>query len=222
MNAKTTTPADNFTEAAAAHAKVKATITALRAEYDATEAEIDRAAAELDQQLNLRLPPDEMKRAVIEILSANAKRFERNMRAAVCKFVMHKSGGTTIPVASVGKPMPYADIEAIIAGELGDNYRSTNLLKADGTQYVFDAPLFMFFEAAISERLLTIMADISPEEMGYRQLTGSDVGCGLEERRTLIAKLQTELAALYARRDELAGKLRALGAVVAYKPNRQG
>jgi hypothetical protein len=222
MNAKATAPTDNFSEATEAHAKVKATITALRAEYDATEAEIDSTTAELDRQLNLRLPPDEMKHAVIEILSANAKRFEQDMRAAVCQFVMHKTGGVHVPTALVGKPMPYADIESIIAGELGGDYRYTNLLKAGGTQFVFDAPLFMFFESIIAERLASILAGISPDEMGYGSLSKNDVGCGLEERRTLIAKLQADLAALHTRRTELAGKLSALGYMVPYKPTRQG
>ena len=222
MNAKATAPTDNFSEATEAHAKVKATITALRAEYDATEAEIDSTAAELDRQLNLRLPPDEMKRAVIEILSANAKRFEQNMRVAFCNFVKHKTAGVLIPAALVGKPMPYADIESIIAGELGDSYRHTNLLKAGGTQFVFDAPMFMFFESVIAERMVDILSSISPDEMGYGSISKNDVGCGLEERRTLIAKLQDELAALHARRTELAGKLAALGYQVPFKPNRQG
>lgn len=203
--------ANTFTEAAAAHAKVKATIDSLRAEYDATNAEIERTASELDRQLNLRLPPDEMKRAVSEILAANASRFENALRTAVCEFVKHKHGGLTIPVGLVGKPMPYVDVEAIIAGTHSDAYRYTNLLRGGGTQYVFDAPMFMFFGDAITERMQAILSGIKPDEMGYDKITGNDVGCGLEERRALIAKLQAELAALHERRTDLAGKLQALG-----------
>lgn len=220
MNAKAIAPAHDFNEAAEAHAKVKAAIQALRAEYDGNEAEIERTAAELDRQLILRLPPDEMKRAVIEILSANAKRFERSMRAAVCDFVLHKSA-SNIPPASVGKPMSYADIESIIAGGYSQ-YEFTNLLKAGKTPHVFDAPMFLFFESAIAERMQAILAEVSPAEMGYSAIAQNDVGCGLAERRALIAKLESNLAELRARRADLAGKLRELGHMVQFKPERQG
>jgi cell division protein FtsB len=221
MTPKTTAPADSFSEAAAAHAKVRATIDALRAEYDATEAEIDSTAAELDRQLSLRLPPDEMKRAVVEILKANAQRFENTLRAAICDFILHKQGGQTIPAAAIGKPMTYADIESIIAGEYG-NYEYTNLLKANKTPHVFDAPLFLYFGEAIAARIERVMDGIGPADMGYGKIGEGDIGCGLAERRALIVKLQTRLNELHARRADLAAKLAALGYQVPYKPQRQG
>lgn len=209
MNAKATAPTNDFDAAAAAHAKVKAAIQALRAEYDANEAGIERTAAELDRQLAICLPPDEMKQAVIEILGANAKRFERDIRASFCDFVRHKQA-SNIPPASVNKPMSYADIESIIAGKYSQ-YEFTNLLKAGKTPHVFDAPLFMFFETAIAERMLAILAEIFPDEMGYSSIAQNDIGCGLEERRALVTKLNADLDELHARRTDLAGKLAGLG-----------
>lgn len=221
MKAIAANPSDNFSEAAAAHAKVNAAIDALRAEYDATSKKIDATAAELERQQNLRLPPDEMKRAVIEMLSANAKRFERTLRAAVCDFVRHKHGGGTVPIEAraSGRPMTYADIEAIIAGDFGD-YGFTNLLRANETPHVFDAPMFMFFQSVITERLEAILAGVSAEEMGYGKIVGNEVGCGLDERRALVAKLKADLDLLVHCRADLATKLAALGYRVPSKPNR--
>ncbi|MBL8820896.1 MAG: hypothetical protein JNL58_33105 [Planctomyces sp.] len=76
---------------------------------------------------------------------------------------------------------------------------------------MFDAPLFMFFETAIAERMLAILAEISPDEMGYSSIAQNDIGCGLEERRALVTKLNADLDELHARRTDLAGKLAGLG-----------
>lgn len=117
--------------------------------------------------------------------------------------------------------MTYADVESIISGEFR-GYEHTNLLKANKTPYVFDAPIFMYFGEAIAARIEQIMTGIGAGELGYSKMGTHEIGCGLEDRRVLIAKLQTTLDELHARRSNIAEKLAALGHMVPYKPQRNG
>lgn len=209
MSMKTT---DRFDEAAAAHAKVQGAIAALRNEHDTVIHEIDATAAELARQQNLHLPVADLRAAIGEMLMASAVRFEKNMRGTIASFAMHNFGNPAeIPpaVRVSRKPMTFAHVESTIAGEI-ESYSHINLFQA-GVSRAFDAPLLLLFGELVLKRLAEILDGISPEEFGYENVSASEIGCGLKERRALVMALRTQLADLEARREDIARKLMALG-----------
>lgn len=204
---------DKFADVDAVIAKTREVVGALRGEHNALRREISDTEAEIERQKRLCLPFADMKSAIVEMLAATGQRFESSIRAAVADLARHKLGNpdsVPLPDRLSGKPMTFAAVETIIAGELAC-YEHINLLRAGRGPGVFDAPLFFLFGEAIAARLRAIMDGMTPEEFGYDKLNSNEIGCGLQERRSLIPALEERLADLISRRDEVSRKLVSLG-----------
>jgi hypothetical protein len=213
MNTKTTPPAD-FDEAAAAHAKVRATVDALRAEYDAACLDIDATEKELAALPLLTVPFDDMKTAVLDFVETSGKRYaDDKIRMSVARFVTGEAGGSSRNADLFGKPLCYCDIEGAISG-LDGAMSWAQLFTTTRGEYD-DRILYFCFADLVKAALAKVMDEMTPEEFGYGKIHPSKIGTPRAERRAMIESLQSRLEALRAKRGELAGKLGALGHPVA-------
>lgn len=204
---------DQYQEVDAAIAKVREMTAALRGEHDALCSDITATEAELDRQMNAYLPPEELKGAILEMVKASGDRYAAALRSAIADFARHRLGDSPyvpIPVRQSGKPMTYAAVEIAITGERMD-YQRLTLLSRGKVPAPPDALLVLLFGDALCARLREVMADISPNDLGYAQIDDKDIGCGMTERRALILKLGARLEELRGRRDDVRGKLTSLG-----------
>lgn len=205
MNTKTTPPAD-FDEVTAAHAKVRATIEALCADYDATVAEIDTIAAELEELPQLAVPFEDMKTAVLDFVEASGKRYAGSViRGIIASFA---TGGVS-DNGRYGLPLRYADIEGAISGS--DARAGWAQLLTERIGESNDQVLYFLFADLVKAGLASVMEEMTPDEFGYGKIRPNEIGTPRAERRALIDSLRGRHADLKAKRDGIAAKLAALG-----------
>lgn len=199
-------------EVEALRAKLETGVAGLRAQRDEAAAKLASLDAEIARQKALFLPPEELKAAIIETLVQRGEAFADAVRGYVAEFARHKHGmapGVTLEQVVAGQPMRFADAEAMLGNKI-QCYEHTNVLKAGGTQFQFDAPIAWLLGDLIPKRLKETIAAIEPAAMGYDKVRESDIGCGRAERRALIADLEAQRADVAAKLEEVS---RALGIV---------
>ena len=222
MNAKAVQE-NSFDDAAAAHAKVRAAISDLRADYDATIAEIAVVENELEALPKLALPLEDMKAAILDFVTESGKRHtQERIRGAIAKFATHYNAGFSVDPATMGKPLSYAELEAAISGDTSaSSYTHTHLLTG-GYAQAYDQSLFSVAGDLARLALATVMEGMTPTEFGYDKISPDKIGTPRAERRLRIEALRTQLAALIDKKTDLAQKLRALGFSVPLDARMRG
>lgn len=201
-----------FSEAAAAHAKVRAAIEGMRADYAATNTEIASVEAELDALPKLAIPFDDMKAAILEFVTESGKRHtHERVRGAIAKFATHYNAGVSFDPATLGKPLSYGELEAAINGDTSAaSYTHTHLLTG-GYAAVYDQSLFTVAGDLARLALAAVMEDMTPDEFGYDRIDQNKIGTPRAERRQRLEALRAQLALLIEKKASLAKKLRELG-----------
>ena len=199
-----------FNEATTARAKVVAQIDSLLSEHREIDAEAEQTLEEINKLRGMYVPPDEMKRMVVEIANAARERWERSVRNSICRFITKMDAEVHDVLAEDrGKPMTFGEIETALKGER-ESYAVLHFLAAPA-RVSHDSPLYAAVGDAIGARLMEIMSAITPGDMGYQRVKMEDVGTGMTQRRAAIAALEGKLAALRTRLADVHQKLAALG-----------
>lgn len=203
---------DNFTESQAAYAKVRETINALQVDYKQVCGDIAAAETELAVLPLAPVPVDDLKAGILEFIEASGRRYGDNIaRGAIASFATGGMLGLSAEKGRYGKPLRFQDIEGAISGS--NPATSWAQLLSTGMQYN-DQLLYCFVADLVKEGLRRIMADMTPGELGYDTIHPGKIGTDRATRRAAIAALEARLAELLSRKDDLAEKLRALGASV--------
>lgn len=199
-----------FDEAAKARATVVAQIEALISEHSEIEAEAEQTIEKINRQRGMYVPPDEMKRMVVEIANASRKRWEHSVRTSICRFITKVNAEVQDVAASErGKPMTFGEIETALDGKL-ESYAVMHFFVAPA-KVSHDSPLYATVGDAIGARLMEIMSTITPGDMGYGRVRTEDIGTSMTQHREAIAALEERLSALRARLSDVHEKLGALG-----------
>ena len=119
--------------------------------------------------------------------------------------------GLAVQGGRLGKPLRFLDIEGAVSGTNAS--MSWAQMLSSGGQYN-DQILYCFVAEMVQEGLRRIMADMTPEDLGYDTIHPDKIGTDRATRRAAIVALEARLAALRVKEGDLAEKLLALGAPV--------
>lgn len=199
----------NFTEAKLSYAKVQETAAAMRTEHDQVCAEIVATETELKELPLAHVPVEDLKAGILDFVEASGRRYGADkVRAAIASFARgHMSGMSG--ANRLGRPLRYCDIEDAISGT-SPEMSWAQILSPDKSQFN-DQVLYYFFAELVQEGLRRIMADMAPAELGYDAIQSDEIGTDRATRRVEIEDRRQRLADLIGRRDDLRGKLSALG-----------
>lgn len=207
---------NTFDEVAAAYAQVKQTAEILNADYEQTCRDIDAAEAELKELPLAPVPLEDMKEAILEFIDASGTRYAEIIRGHISKFANGKTSFESVPHGSgklqyqdIGKPLSFEILDGSISGE-DASLRGAQLLNPLAS-FFDDRVIYLFCGPLVREGLRKIMEQMGPEEFGYDRIQPDKIGSTRRERRAAIAALQERLGKLHSRKEDLAGKLAALG-----------
>ncbi|MFA6312344.1 MAG: hypothetical protein WC681_12755 [Sterolibacterium sp.] len=203
---------DNFAESQTAYARVRETINELRAEYDQVSVNITAAETELAELPLAPVPAEDLKAGILEFIEASGRRYGADrVRGSIASFATGGMLGLSAEAGSFGKPLRFRDIDGAISG-INPPMSWAQLLTPDGAHN--DQVLYCFVADLVNEGLRRIMADMTPQELGYGTIHPNKIGTDRATRRAAITALEARLAELRIRKDDLAEKLRALGTAV--------
>lgn len=208
MNTKAT-PIESFDEISAAHAKVKATISALRTDHDGVCDEIAKVEAELRALPMAPVPVEDLKTAILEFIDASGQRYQKKVRQTITSFATGMMGAGQDVGHIIKQPLRFMDIEAAIANRNSSSGRA-QLVNGSGDGFD-DGALYCLFGDMVKAGLRRIMDDMTPEEFGYGTIRANEIGSGIADRRKAIEATAAYLTELKARRNDIAAKLRVLG-----------
>ncbi len=204
---------DLFNEAASAYEQVKATISQLKIEYATTCANIVTTESDLKAAQLAYVPVDDLKAGILDFVDASGMRYARDEVAnAIGQFAQNQLGSNP-DLATQNKPMRFCDIEAVVSG--GDTAGSWAQLLTPSKHLFNDQVLYYFFAQLVKQGLAALMEGMSPSEFGYDNIHPDKIGSDRVTRRITINGLAAQLSTFRAQKEDLKGKLSALGVVVS-------